>query len=156
MLQHDPWELIASMQSVVISSVSADGAPHASYAPFVESDHRFYVSLSMLSTHTDNLLHHPGIALLFIEDESKSANIFARKRVSFDAVATPVERDSILFNGTMTLFEDRFGEMASIYKNMPDFQLFELMPLRGRAVFGFGQAYDFAEGRFGSVAVGGR
>jgi len=37
---------------------------------------------------------------------------------------------------------------------MQDFQLFELTPVSGRAVFGFGEAYDFRDGDFGGGAAG--
>ena len=156
MLQNDPWKLIRSLQTVIISSVTDHHAPHSSYAPFIEKEQVFYISLSMMSTHTRNLLEHPQVSLLFIEDESKSSNIFARRRVTFDASVTPVERNSIEFNGAMTLFTDKFGEMAAIYQTMSDFQLFALTPIRGRAVFGFGQAYTYADGKFGSMPVGKR
>jgi len=154
MLQNDPWALIHALQSVVLSTTNQDGTPHGSYAPFIEKEKHFYIFGSMMSTHTQNLLHNRDVSLLFIEDESLSANIFARKRVTFDAEVTPVERGSILFNGTLTLFEEKFGEMASIYRSMSDFQLFALTPVRGRAVFGFGQAYDYRDGAFETVRVG--
>ena len=37
---------------------------------------------------------------------------------------------------------------------MADFQLFELSPQSGRAVFGFGEAYDFANGEFSNKPMG--
>jgi putative heme iron utilization protein len=153
MLRNDPWELIGSLQSLILSTINSDGTPHSSYAPFIEKEHRFYISLSAKSTHSQNIMQTPTVSILFIEDESQSSNIFARKRVTFDAAVKPIERGSIIFNGTMTLFEDKFGEMAAIYRTMSDFHLFELIPIRGRAVFGFGQAYDFKDGTFGSVGV---
>lgn len=156
MLHNDPWALIDTLQSVVLSTTNQDGTPHGSYAPFVEKEKHFYIFGSMLSTHTHNLLHNAYVSLLFIEDESISSNIFARKRVTFDTEVMPIERGSILFNGTLTLFEEKFGEMASIYRSMSDFQLFALTPVRGRAVFGFGQAYDYRDGAFETVRVGGK
>lgn len=154
MLRNDPWELIASLKSLILSTINADGSPHSSYAPFIEKEQRFYISLSAMSTHSRNIMRTPTISILFIEDESNCSNIFARKRVTFDVRVKPIERNSITFNGAMTLFEDKFGEMATIYQTMSDFYLFELTPLKGRAVFGFGQAYDFKNGTFGNVGVG--
>jgi len=154
MLQTNPWELIRSLQSVIISSVLNDNVPHTSYAPFIEHEESFYIFTSMMATHTKTLLQNQTVSLLFIEDESKSHNIFARKRVTFHADVTAIERESIVYNGTITLFEDKFGDMANIYKTMKDFQLFKLIPVRGRAVFGFGQAYDFKEGSFQNINVG--
>ena len=117
MLQNNPWELIHTLQSVVISSIDSRNLPHISYAPFIQKDQIFYICISGMSSHTRNLLEKPVASILFAEDESKSNNIFARKRITFLAEVTPVERDSITFNGAMTLFEDKFGELANIYKN---------------------------------------
>ncbi len=154
MMQNDPWKLIDACQSLILSTCSDKGVPHISYAPFIHHEHRFYIALSTISRHSSYIVHTPTVSILFIEDESHSSNIFARKRVTFDVSVKPIERGSIIFNGAMTLFEDKFGEMASIYKNMSDFQLFELTPVAGRAVFGFGQAYRFKDGSFGSIEVG--
>ncbi len=154
MLKNDPWKLIASLQSVIVSSVDSENLPHISYAPFIQKDKIFYICISAMSSHTKNLLLTPVASILFIEDESLSNNIFARRRVTFTVKIAPIERGTIEFNGAMTLFEDRFGELANIYKSMPDFQLFALTPVNGRAVFGFGQAYDFKEGSFGNISVG--
>lgn len=154
MLREDPWEMIDTMQSMFISSLNPDGTPHSSYAPFVRREQHFFIAISRIAKHARNLLTHPQVSILFIEDESKSANILARKRVSFDALAEAVARDTVAFETAMTHFETRFGEMAQIYRTMKDFQLFRIQPMRGRAVFGFGQAYDYVDGRFGNVAVG--
>ena len=155
MLKNDPWKLIDSLQSMIISSVDDTGLPHTSYVPFIQNDDKFYICISRMSSHTRNLIQRPVASILFIEDEAKSSNIFARRRVTFTVELEPVERGSIVFNGAMTLFEDRFGELANIYKTMPDFQLFALTPVSGRAVFGFGQAYDYKNGSFGNISVGG-
>ena len=154
MLNNNPWKLIDSLQSMIISSVDDEGLPHTSYAPFIQNDNKFYICISGMSSHTRNLIQKPVASILFIEDEAKSSNIFARRRVTFTVNLKSVERGSIVFNGAMTLFEDRFGELANIYKTMPDFQLFALIPLSGRAVFGFGQAYDYKDGSFGNISVG--
>lgn len=137
-----------------ISSVNENNLAHSSYAPFIESEKKFFICISGMAKHTHNLMTNELISIMMIEDESKSNNLFARKRVTFDVQTTPIERDSLVFNGAMTLFRDKFGNSAGIYESMPDFQLFELSPVRGRAVFGFGEAYDFKDGDFSTTASG--
>ena len=153
-MKHNPWEFIRSLATLHISSVNDDGTPHSSYAPFIENDKRFYICLSAMAKHTNNLLRDKITSIMMLEDESKSTNLFARKRVTFDVKLSPIERDSVVFNGTMTLFEEKFGNSAGIYKSLPDFQLFELTPVSGRAVFGFGEAFDFKEGEFSNKPMG--
>ena len=51
---------LAAFRSLQMATVSADGVPDASYAPFVRiDDDAFYVNLSALSTHTGNILSTP-------------------------------------------------------------------------------------------------
>jgi len=153
-MKQNPWEFISSFATLHISSINQNGSAHSSYAPFIENEGKFYVCISQMAKHTQNLINNENISIMIIEDESKSANLFARKRVTFDVQVEAIERNSLIFNGTMTLFRDKFGDNAGIYESMQDFILFELQPFAGRAVFGFGEAYDFKEGNFGSGATG--
>jgi putative heme iron utilization protein len=153
-MQENPWDFIKTIYTMHISSVNKDGTAHSSYAPFIENEEKFYISISGMSKHFYNLTTNKTISIMIIEDEAKSANLFARRRVSFDVEVEMIERNSLIFNGAMTLFHDRFGNGAGIYEKMDDFQLFELSPLKGRAVFGFGKAYDFKDGAFSTVAMG--
>ena len=153
-MKHNPWEFISSLATMIISSVNDNNLAHTSYAPFIESEKKFYICISGMAKHTRNLMHNEMVSIMMIADESKSTNLFARKRVTFDVKTTLIERDSLVFNGAMTLFRDKFGNSAGIYESMPDFQLFELTPYSGRAVFGFGEAFDFIDGDFATNASG--
>jgi putative heme iron utilization protein len=153
-MKENPWEFIKNIYTMHIASINKDATAHSSYAPFIEHEQKFYISLSAMSKHFHNLTNNPIISIMFIEDESNSANLFARNRVNFDVKVKMIERNSPIFNGAITLFYDKFGNHASIYENMQDFQLFELTPLKGRAVFGFGKAYDFKDGAFSTIATG--
>ena len=147
-MKQNPWEFIKTIQTMTISSINKDITAHTSYAPFIENEKKFYICISAMAKHTHNILNNKSISIMMIEDESKSTNLFARKRITFDMQVTTIQRNSLVFNKAMTLFRDKFGNSAGIYENMQDFQLFELTPVSGRAVFGFGEAYDFKEGDF--------
>ncbi|BAZ20727.1 pyridoxamine 5'-phosphate oxidase-related FMN-binding protein [Kalymmatonema gypsitolerans NIES-4073] len=130
-------------QSVVISTVSADNIPNASYAPFViDETKNIYIYVSGLSTHTQNLYAVPKVSVLFIEEESQTKQIFARRRLTFDCTATLVERDTELWNQIVDRFEGRFGEIIQLLRDLPDFRIFKLTPSQGRFIIGFGAAYD--------------
>ncbi|NMG22398.1 HugZ family protein [Brasilonema bromeliae] len=132
-----------SFQSLIISTVSADNTPNASYAPFViDKSKKIYIYVSGLSTHTQNLHAVPKASVLFIDDESQTKQIFARRRLTFDCTATLVERDTELWNQIVDSFEARFGEMVQILRDLPDFRIFQLTPSKGRFVIGFGAAYE--------------
>jgi len=141
-LAADARRLVASFDSVLMSTVGADGVPHASYAPTVATeDGCFHVYTSGLSRHTANLLSNCLVSILFIENERDSKQPFARRRVSFDCLATVVERDSPAWHTVLDGFGTRFGDVLDLIRPLTDFCLFRLVPQRGTYVRGFGQAY---------------
>ncbi len=154
MSQIDPIEFIAQFDTLTISSISSKLKPHTSYAPFVMQDNKFYICISKIAKHTNNLLKTPSASIMFIEDESESKNSFARNRVTFDIDTLNISRDQDQFIKVIELFNDKFGEKSSIYKQMKDFYLFELIPNGGRAVFGFGEAYKYKDGVFSPLMGG--
>jgi putative heme iron utilization protein len=92
-------EFLAGFRSILMATTSADGVPDASYAPFVRiDDNAFYVNLSELSTHTGNLLTTPRVSVMLLQAENDTKQLFARKRLGFDADAKVVERDSTGFH----------------------------------------------------------
>ena len=144
----DPWEFIDSHTSMMIASSDKKAHPHCSYAPFVRDEQKFYICLSGMAKHNKNIRYHDALSIMFIEDEASCDNLMARKRVTFDVVAKPIGRETEIFTNTIERFRDKIGEHTDIYESLPDFQLFELAIVSGRAVYGFGQAYDFKEGSF--------
>lgn len=130
-------------KSVVLGTVSSDSQPQASYAPCVVDEAKnIYVFVSGLSAHTQNLTAIGKASALFIEDEAKTTQIFARKRLSYECVATLIDRDSKQWETITQTFETRFGDIIKLMKGLPDFRIFQLQPRAGRFVLGFGKAYD--------------
>lgn len=128
--------------SVVLATVSSEGMPQASYAPCVVDEARnIYVFVSGLSAHTRNLTATGKASTLFIEDESKTQQMFARMRLSYDCTAILLERESEQWNAIAQQFEDRFGNIVEVMRGLADFRIFQLQPLGGNFVVGFGAAY---------------
>ena len=135
-------EFLARFRTLLMATVSEEGVPDASYAPYVRiDDGAFYVNLSDLSTHTRNLLSTPRASILFVQPEDDTKQLFARKRLSFDADADVIERDTDVWNRIMDLFETKFGEVMDLIRPLQDFRLFRLQPRSGVYVRGFAQAY---------------
>jgi putative heme iron utilization protein len=131
--------------SIMMSTVSQEGIPDASYAPFViDDDKNIYIYVSGLATHTQNIHNHPFVSVLFIEDEVKTKQIFARRRLNFNCTANLVERETEKWQQIVDKFELRFGELISTLRSLPDFRIFQLTPKNGRFVIGFGAAYNIS------------
>jgi heme iron utilization protein len=134
--------LVASQQTLLLSTSSVAGAPDLSYAPYVRDINGcFYIFVSELATHTANLQHNPRASIMFIRSESNSNNLFARERAIFDCNCWEVERNSLLYSNQLNKLQEKFGEVVGLLRNLNDFHLFALAPTNGRYVLGFGQAY---------------
>jgi hypothetical protein len=103
---------------------------------------RFYLLVSDAARHSANLLHRPRCSLLFIEDESRAEQLFARKRVALECRASEIPSGNPAFERITILMTERFGEIVTALSKMADFHLIELTPQSGEAVFGFGDAYS--------------
>ncbi len=134
-------QFIAGFNSVILSTLSATGQPEASYAPCVQGEKGFYVLLSELAAHTQNLLQQPDLSLFFIEPETQAKNIFARQRASLAAKATPIARNTPTWEAALEQMTQTLGPTVSLIRDLKDFRLFFLEPYQAQFVIGFGQAY---------------
>ena len=143
-LLEDMRQLCAQFQTVLMATSTPDGLPEVSYSPYVIVDKVLYVFLSDLSMHTGNLKSNPRASLLFIEDESASENLHARKRVTYRAGVSLVPRDDPAWNNVLSQMEKRFGEIIPILKSLTDFHLFAMRTDEAVLVRGFADAHPVA------------
>jgi putative heme iron utilization protein len=134
-------ELILQQQTLLLSTLSADLKTDISYAPYIKEGNDFYIFVSELASHTQNLGVHPQAAILFIEPESLAANPFARKRLTLDCAVTEIGSAESDFDRVLRAMVARFGSVVGVLRTLPDFHLFCLRPVGGRFVAGFGKAY---------------
>ncbi len=138
----DCKHLIDSSQTLILATGNQADS-HASYAPFVCLGKKFYILVSGLAEHTNNLINTKAkIGCMLIEDEIKSQQIFARKRLMFKAIPRQIESESNDWSQIMDKFSDRFGEIINLLNSLPDFVIFELKPANVVLVKGFGDAHQ--------------
>ena len=135
-------KLLASQQTLLLSTASITGIPDMSYAPFIrDGSGCFYVFISELAAHTYNLLTNPQASVMFVRPESESDNLFARERAIFDCSVKEISRDDENYSNLLNALQEQFGEIVGVLRSLSDFHLFALSPKNGRYVAGFGQAY---------------
>ncbi|NCD11474.1 MAG: heme iron utilization protein [Epsilonproteobacteria bacterium] len=135
-------DFICNIQTAIIGTLDKNNYPFSSYAPYLYDNNRFYVYISDIATHAKNIQRNPKASLFFVEDESKTENLFARKRVSLQCDSQKIERSSERFEAVLGLFAEKFdAKMVSTLKKMLDFNLYEFKVTYGEATFGFGKAY---------------
>ncbi|UPQ90169.1 heme utilization protein HutZ [Vibrio sinaloensis] len=131
-------------QTLQLATVDEQGRPNVSYAPFVQNQQGYFVLISEIARHARNLQVNPNVSIMMIEDEQEAKQLFARKRLTFDAVATVVPRDSEQWQQVIAQMEQRFGEIIEGLSQLQDFVLFNFKAEKGLFVKGFGQAYQVA------------
>lgn len=117
----------------------------------------FYLHLSRLALHTQDLLANPAAGLMISEAEAGNRNPLTLGRVSLQGEAFLLADDAPEAAAARRLYQDRFPR-AAINFTLPDFGLFQFTPRSGRYVAGFGKIFDLgpeALKRAGALAAGG-
>ena len=143
-LSEEVLEFIASRKSLQLSTITQDGNPYASYAPFALGEECLYVLLSEIAVHATNLQHTPKASILIIQDEDSAEELFARVRVNYSVQAEMIEVDSEQWQQGIAILAERHGDRINNLSQLSDFKLFKLKPQGGRFVKGFGRAYTLA------------
>ena len=132
-----------SVKTLSLSTLTETGHPNISYAPFIEDENGcFYLFLSQLASHTQDLLKQPLASILLMEDEQDSRQLFARQRITYQCDIIIIQSDDTSYRNILDNFESSFGSIIPLLRNLPDFILFKLTPTEGRYVQGFGKAYQ--------------
>ena len=125
-----------------LSTMTSEGKPNSSYAPFVlDAEGNFYIFVSGLASHTQDLLANPLLSILLMRDEQDTRQIFARQRASYQCDVEVVSNNDSEYTTILDQLEKRFGNVVELLRSLPDFILFRLKPYKGQFVMGFGKAY---------------
>lgn len=142
-LQPEIDRLHTECLSLIMATLNENAEPNASYTPFSWLNNNFYILVSGLATHTVNLQQNPNLAVLLIEDESKTKNIYARVRLTYQVKAQAVDRNSEEYAQALAALTGRAGKTVELLASLPDFVMYRLQPSKGTLVQGFGKAYVF-------------
>lgn len=131
---------IATRKIVILSLIGDEGKPFISYAPFVKKEGKLYIYISRIADHYRYMESNDFVDVMLIADESETNNKFATERVRWNCTSSNIGND-----GNDDIFElfnnDHGSKMMDLLRGL-DFSLFELTPVDGRYVVGFGMAFD--------------
>ncbi|SON53398.1 heme utilization protein HutZ [Vibrio tapetis] len=116
--------------------------PHVSYAPFAHNEQGYFILVSDIAQHGQNLKTAKSVSIMMIEDESAAKTIYARRRLGFDTQAECIDKQSETGIAAIACLKARFGDIVESLSSLADFNLYQLTPEKGRYVKGFGQAFD--------------
>ena len=126
------------------------GAPMASMTLYLpEPDFTaFYVHVSRLAWHTQDMLQDPRVALSIAETDDGRADPFTLMRVSIRGDASQLARDN---PGLKARWLERFPEQAINFE-LADFSFWQITPRDARFVAGFGRIHNLSASDLGQVA----
>ncbi len=136
------------IKTLTLATVSESGEPFSSYAPYVEDEEgNYYAVLSAIVPHAKNMANTKKAHIMFIEDEGDSFDMYARRRLYFEADVEKFEENDSRTEEIGKLFLDKFGKTAKMLLGWPDFRIYKMIPKNGNIVLGFGAAYAMDENR---------
>ena len=124
------------------------GAPMASmtlYLPEARFD-AFYVHVSRLAWHTQDMLQDPRVALSIAETDDRRADPFTLMRVSIRGEAVQLKD-----NNMKEAWLQRFPEQAINFE-LADFSFWQITPRDARFVAGFGRIHNLSASDLSEVS----
>ena len=140
--------LIGQLKSLQLATLNARGLPESSYTPFIYQAPYFYIFVSALASHTQNLTSRHHCSLMLIEDEAHARNLFARTRLMVAAEADVLDPADTEYEELLDVMEQTLGSTMKMLRTLPDFKLIRLTINGGRFVKGFGAAYAIKDPGF--------
>jgi putative heme iron utilization protein len=126
------------------------GAPMASMTLYLPEPGfaAFYVHVSRLAWHTQDMLQDPRVALSIAETDDGRADPFTLMRVSIRGDASQLARDNPELKARWL---ERFPEQAINFE-LADFSFWQITPRDARFVAGFGRIHNLSVSDLGQVA----
>ncbi len=152
-IQTEIVAFIQSRHSLQLATIDEKNEPYASYSPFAIGDDCLYVLLSEMAVHANNLQHNPQAAVMIIQDEDSSKELFARQRVNYSINAELLAYESEAWRQGIEALASRHGNRVNKLSQLDDFKLFKLKPTGGRYVKGFGKAYTLTGNSLSGNAI---
>jgi putative heme iron utilization protein len=121
------------------------GAPMASMTLYMpENDFSaFYVHVSRLAWHTQDMLQDPRVALSIAETDDGRADPFTLARAGIRGEASNLPNGDAQFASLKKAWLSRFPEQAINFK-LADFSFWRIAPRDARFVAGFGRIYNLS------------
>ena len=150
-MDHETLGLLASLiraERIAHLATLRGGAPMVSMTLYLpEQDFSaFYVHVSRLAWHTQDMQQDPRVALSIAETDDRRADPFTLMRVSIRGEAAQIPE------GPKDAWLARFPEQAINFE-LADFSFWKIVPRDARFVAGFGRIHNFSATELISAAA---
>jgi putative heme iron utilization protein len=132
------------------------GAPMVSMTLYMAADDfaAFYVHVSRLAWHTQDMQHDARVALSIAETDDRRADPFTLMRVSIRGEAANIANDAAEFAPLRAGWLARFPEQAINFE-LADFSFWKITPRDARFVAGFGRIHNLSAAELAHCANSG-
>jgi heme iron utilization protein len=122
-----------------------NGAPMASMTLYLPAPDfsAFYVHVSRLAWHTQDMQHDPRVALSIAESDDRRPDPFTLMRVTLRGEATNLPNQAPGFEALKSAWLARFPEQAINFE-LADFSFWTIAPRDARFVAGFGKIHNLS------------
>lgn len=103
----------------------------------------FYVHVSRLAWHTQDMQHDPRVALSISETDDRRPDPFTLMRVTIRGEAENLPNDAPGFESLKQAWLERFPEQAINFQ-LADFSFWKIKPRDARFVAGFGRIHNIS------------
>ena len=138
-------DFIGNFKSVIIGTVSEEGEPNTSYAPFFKYHGDSYLYVNETETYFESFKKNGKASLLFIQDEGQAMVPSMRQRVIYNAEIQFLEKNDY-YNEILDEFQKNDFSIQ-MTRNVPVFHLVRANLVSGRYVKGPRQAFDITKDR---------
>jgi putative heme iron utilization protein len=130
------------------------GAPMASMTLYLPAEDfsAFYVHVSRLAWHTQDMSHDPRVALSINETDDGRADPFTLMRVTVRGDATNLPNQGVEFENLRKAWLARFPEQAINFE-LADFSFWRIKPRDARFVAGFGRIHNISSAELQATAA---
>ncbi len=129
------------------------GAPMVSMTLYMPAQDfsAFYVHVSRLAWHTQDMLHDERVAVSISETDDRRADPFTLMRVSIRGEAKNIPNETGDFSRLKTFWLARFPEQAINFQ-LADFSFWKITPRDARFVAGFGRIHNLSAAELSGCA----
>jgi len=136
-------QALLDQQRVLSLAVIAEGVPYAGLLPFVALPERdgVLIHASRMSKHSQGLAEGARVGVLLHEQDAPEKDPLQIRRITFECVVKPFERNSDAWEGGRALYLGKFPDSRITFR-LGDFTLYRLDFQHGLYVAGFGRAME--------------
>jgi hypothetical protein len=146
--------LIRAQRTAALGTLRG-GSPFVSMVLFAAAPDfsSFYLHLSRLAHHTQDLLRDSRASLMIAEAEKGTQNPQTLARVSILGRGIQISKDASEYELARAAYIQKYPQGAFNF-SLGDFELFKIQPESARYVAGFGKIFDLAADDFRLAASG--